>query len=174
MSKIALTELGHRAPGSLTRDYRAFYQHIPTGKEYVQTKFPNGREWVEVNKQNPTDPPTPMPESTYRVFTALMSDFGVGCNTTWVILENTLGVTPTISNPIPGFCEYYKIDVAPGTFVIGKTTLDFGPPQAPTTILGRVGAPSADQIEFFATDAATGVGAGGNLLNTMVEIRIYD
>lgn len=46
------------------------------------------------------------------------------------------------------------------------------PPQAQQVVLGRVGAPSADQIEFFATDANLGIGAGGNLLNTMVETRV--
>jgi hypothetical protein len=48
MSKIQLTEIGKREPGSLTRDYRAFYKCITSGKEYVQTKYPNGKLWLEV------------------------------------------------------------------------------------------------------------------------------
>ena len=60
--------------------------------------------------------------STYKVYSALLTQSGTDSPTA-VVLENTLGVTPTWGYQNVGI---YRIDSI-GTFIDGKTTITVGP-----------------------------------------------
>jgi hypothetical protein len=98
---------------------------------------------------------------SYKIFTAIINDFGTPTEPSMTILENTLGVTPTISYEGVGDFRINATEV----FTLGYTTAVFGPLQGANYIF-KQGAPSADYVNWS-------TGAEQQMLNMAVEIKVF-
>lgn len=105
-------------------------------------------------------------QPTYKVYSALLTQTGTNPPVP-IVLENTLGVTPTWYYDIVG--RYYIESF--GTFTVDKTVITMGLPIG--SIFVKTSATLPDQV-FIGTSNSSGV-LSDNLLNkTFVEIRVYN
>lgn len=104
----------------------------------------------------------------YKVYAALLTQTGVAAPTA-VVLENTLGVVPTLSYITVG---EYRISVS-GTFVDNKTWVIIPYTDAAGTDNSYAAVrTSADRVVILTTTA--GVSTNALLINHPIEIRVYD
>ncbi|HMG14785.1 MAG TPA: hypothetical protein VK590_05035 [Saprospiraceae bacterium] len=120
---------------------------------------------------------TPPPESVYKVYTALITQFDED-QPTIVVAENTLGGPVTITrDEIEGFFLITSdglFDVTPGKTVILPTRLSYSDDNDSAKKWISQGVPSdADSIQFSVKDESDAL-AGLNANNFPIEIRVYN
>lgn len=139
-----------------------------TNGQKATTSTPGFLTAADWNTFNGKGPPLP-----YKVFRALLTQVGTS-DPTVVILENTLGFTPTFSYSGPG---EYNCVAAGGSFPINKTYVNIAAGQTIDGVEGGIMA-STSPITFAGSFIifTTGFSSGpqdNELLNTSFEILIY-
>jgi len=104
----------------------------------------------------------------YKVYTAILSQSGTS-DPTSIVLENTLGFTPTYQYSDVG---EYRINSVAG-FITNKTVVILG--QMNNQLNGSV-IVDTSRINITSQDLSSGTpfGTDGLLANTLLEIRIYN
>lgn len=104
----------------------------------------------------------------YKVYTALLNQTG-GTAPVATVLENTIG-TITFSYIAEG---NYRV-LSSGLFTIGKSLIFTGQNYTDTGTETTYSSPLDVNTMSLETIGGDGSGADGNLINTMVEIRVYE
>lgn len=118
----------------------------------------------------------------YKVFSALISQQGLGNDATMTVLQNELGTTPIISNEGPGmnlFTFTSPVLTAGKTFItVGNIKLDRSAGTTPLIVCLDLYTISTSNFMVVTWDLATASPIDGSidtcLDNTPLEIRVYD
>jgi len=110
----------------------------------------------------------PLESTSYKIFRANISDLTSITNPSMTILENTLGVTPTISYEATGSFHINSI----GTFPLDNTTVVFGPLEG-DGLVQKTGFHSADYIDWVTVSRGTGTPTDGLMLFMTVEVKVF-
>ena len=105
---------------------------------------------------------------SYKIFTALVTDFGAAGNPTMIILENTLSGTPTINYISEG---HFHITLAK-EFPLASTTAVFGNLQGPSYV-NKSGPFDEDYVHWNTTSSSTGLPVDGQMHYMTVEIKVF-
>ena len=120
----------------------------------------------------------PVPEPTYKVYTALLTQTGTNAPVA-TVLENTLGGTPVWD--YAGTGQYYATLI--GAFTVDKTTVSITMSGTATVAQANTNAirltnslagVEPDVIVISCSKADTGVGANDLFTKAFIEIRVYN
>lgn len=130
---------------------------------------------ISTTTQGQKGDPSIIPTLGYKVYTALLTQSGTAAPTA-LVLMNTLGEVPVFSYSATGT---YIITSPGGLFPTSKTFVFFGPLEIKTTVKsGAVmfdsGAWTGSIIKFFTYKTDTSALADNFMINTPIEIRVYN